>query len=191
MDASKVFEIIQGKYAEKKITSLCKKLIKKCSFDSGADVQNLCHLAYWLFVLGYNEDALVVCELTHNVNYPGKGGYNVWDFIMYIWGLEVHILKNDDRLDEAKSRIDKMNAIWMLEPMGKFEEERRNRFTLSVCSREKEIINATSETSANKWKFLALFHLIGYGSTGLFPDLEKNKSIVQERMDGYIQTLKK
>lgn len=73
---------------KKKVQSLCKKVLKKCSFNSGADIQNLCHLTYWLFVYGYVDEALSVCEITHDVEFSGKGIWAVWDFIMYMWGLK-------------------------------------------------------------------------------------------------------
>lgn len=55
-----LFESIEARHTEKKIISLCKKLIKKCSFNSGADARNLCELAYWLYVYGYEDDVLLV-----------------------------------------------------------------------------------------------------------------------------------
>lgn len=46
MTNQELFESIQNNHKEKKIISLSKKLIKKCSFDSGSDIDNLCRLAY-------------------------------------------------------------------------------------------------------------------------------------------------
>ena len=40
-----------------------------------SDVENLCHLAYWLYVYGCEDEALKLCEITHEVEFPGKG---VW-----------------------------------------------------------------------------------------------------------------
>ena len=188
MTNQELFESIKNKHEEKIISSLCNKLIKKCSFNSGSNIQNLCHLAYWLFVFGYDEDVLLLCEITHDVEFPGKGGFNVWDFILYIWGLEVHILKKKTCFDKADERIKKMDEIWLMPPQ-KIEHEiaRRNGVTISHCSREKEIATATS---ADKWRFIALFKLIGYGATGLFPDLNNQQSVVDELVEEYIQILK-
>lgn len=186
-----LFETIQARHTEKPIVSMCKKLIKKCSFNSGADIQNLCHLAYWLYVYGYEDDALLVCETTHDADYPGKGGFNVWDFIMYMWGLEAHILKRRNLTEKADERIKKMDAIWLLPPaVAAHEEIRRGRFTIESCSYEKEISSALSSSAANRWRFLALFKLIGYGTTGLFTNLEAKRSAVNELVEQYIAVLK-
>ena len=188
MTNQELFESIKNNHEEKIISSLCNKLIKKCSFNSGSDIQNLCHLAYWLFVFGYDEDVLLLCEITHDVAFPGKGGFNVWDFVLYIWGLEVHILKQKNCFDKANERIKKMDEIWLMPPQkSEHERARRNGVTISHCSREKEI---ATTTSADKWRFIALFKLIGYGSTGLFPNLNNQQSVVDELVKEYIQILK-
>lgn len=69
-----------------------------------------------------------------------------------------------------------MNDLWMFPPTlspenPEHEIARRERFTVSFCSRENEIFNAHSEARADGWRLVALFRLIGYGSTGLFPHL--------------------
>lgn len=190
-----MFEILLTNHTEKKIVSLCKKLIKKCSFNSGADIENLCRLAYWLFVYGYEDEALSVCEITHNVEFPGKGIWAVWDFIMYMWGLEVHIFKQGGNIDRANAIIQQMDNLWMFPPTlpaenPEHEMARRNRFTLSFCSRSKEIECANSEVRADGWRLVALFRLIGYGATGLFPNLNKEKDSVDKLIKEYIQKLK-
>ena len=52
MTNQELFESIQMGHKEKKVLFLSKKLVKKCSFNRGSDVENLCHLAYWLYVYG-------------------------------------------------------------------------------------------------------------------------------------------
>ena len=51
MTNQELFESIQMGHKEKKVLSLSKKLVKKCSFNRGSDVENLCHLAYAFFYL--------------------------------------------------------------------------------------------------------------------------------------------
>ena len=41
----------------------------------------------------------MICEITHDIEFPGKGGFNVWDFILFIWGLEAHILKERAQIE--------------------------------------------------------------------------------------------
>ena len=180
MSNTELFENILNNHKEKKIISFSKKLIKKCSFDSGADAQNLCRLAYWLFVYGYEDEAISICEITHEVQFPGKGKWAVWDFIMYMWGLEVHILKSRGNYEKANAIITKMDTLWLSPPTlphRTYEQElaRRELFTLAYCSNADKIEQACSEVDANEWRFIALFKLIGYYSTGLFPNLNSEK----------------
>lgn len=72
MTNQELFESIQMGHKEKKVLSLSKKLVKKCSFNRGSDVENLCHLAYWLYVYGCEDEALKLCEITHEVEFPGR-----------------------------------------------------------------------------------------------------------------------
>ncbi len=151
-------------------------------------------MAYWLFVYGYVDEALSVCEITHNVEFPGKGVWNVWDFIMYMWGLEVHIYQIQNDIEKANAIVKKMDDLWMFPPTlqpenPEHEIARRNRFTASFCSREKEISNARSEAHADGWRLVALFRLIGYGSTGLFPKLNEEKDSVDRLVKDYIKKL--
>lgn len=191
MTNQELFESIQIAHKEKKIVSLSSKLVKKCSFSSGTDAQNLCELAYWLYVYGYADDVLLICEITHDIEFPGKGGFNVWDFILFMWGLEAHILKQRAQIEKANDRIEKMDEIWMLSAKSAQQEAmRRNRFTVSQCAYEEKIENATSASSANSWRFLALFRLIGYGATGLFPCLQKEKVSVDAFVKKYIEKLR-
>ena len=191
MTNQELFESIQTTHTEKKIVSLCKKLIKKCTFNSGADAQNLCELAYWLYIYGYEYDVLLICEITHDIEFPGKGGFNVWDFILFIWGLEAHILKERAQIEKANDRIKRMDELWTLSAKSAEQEaKRRSRFTISECAYEEKIANATSVSSADRWRFLSLFRLIGYGATGLFPCLQKDKAAVDEFAKEYIEKLK-
>lgn len=191
MTNQELFEKIQSGHDEKKILSLCKKLVKKCSFHCGADAQNLCKLAYLLFVYGCEEEALSLCGITHDAAFPGRGGYNVWDYIMFMWGLEAHILQKRKDMAAADERIRKMDALWMLPPaVPEQEMARRSRFTLAFCSREDEIRDSTSSSMKNDWRLTALYHLIGYGATGLFPNLDREKEAVGQLAQAYIHILK-
>lgn len=196
MSNTELFERLLTNHKEKKIQSCCKKLIKKCSFDSGADAENLCHLAFWLFVYEYEDEALLICELTHNVPFPGKGMWNVWDFIMFIWGLEVHILKKRGHEDLANRIIEKMDALWLTSLGGAqrtYEQEmaRRERFDLAFCSHSEEIEHSYSPSLANGYRFTALFKLVGYTATDLYPNLKSEKRQVEEIVTSYMEELRK
>ena len=85
-----LFDDIMMNHEEREIIELCKKLGKSCSFTKNADMSSLCELAYWLYIYDCKEEALKVCEHV-NIEIPEKINYNVWDFIIWIWGLEAYI----------------------------------------------------------------------------------------------------
>ena len=194
-----MFESIMSSCPKKKVVSLCKKLIKKCSFNSGADAENICHLAYRLFIYGHIEDALAVCRYTHDVPFPGKGIFNVWDFILWIWGLEVFILKTQGKYEEADVRIKEIDHIH-IQPVGirinnsqekcrKDADELYQRVTYpDVLCREKI---EESERYANNYRFTALFDMIGYGATGLYPNLSAHWEELQQDINNYVSILSK
>lgn len=193
-----LFISIMNVCTEKKVINLGKKLEKKCSFDSGNDAENLCHLAYRLFVYGHEEEALSVCNFTHDVPFPGKRKFGVWSFILNIWGLEVFILQKRGDVKVADIRIKAIDNI-LMQPIGvfvdneekhrQFENQRRSRFTYPEILRRNEIEGSSSKQGANEWRFIALFTMIGYAATGLFPDLELHREELQHDINEYVAIL--
>ena len=201
-----LFEEISSGYGNKKVKSLCNKLGKKLSFKNMGDVENLCHLAYWLYILGKKEMAKKCIALTHSIQFDGN--YNVWTFIHSMWGLEIRILREEDKHNEADvmcAAIDRHT----LTPNAKTNEtpeeckrremQRRSNFVLGIhpdktmeVSNRREVERAIAEgdlKSANVWRFLALLHLIGDTETGLFPDLNKDKNKIEAIIKDYIQKI--
>lgn len=191
MEIQKLFESILNSHTEKKVISYTKKLIKKCSFNSGECASNLCALTYWLYVYGYEDEVIKLCELTHDVEFPGKGMFNVWDYLLFMWGLEVCILKKNGKNKEANERINIMDKYMSSSPLtGQAEIDRRNRFTYDFVANEDNIKTSYSNSLANEYRLTALYQLIGYTYTGLFPNLLKEKEKVESTIENYISILK-
>ena len=195
-----LFEEIMESHKEKKIVSLCKKLIKKCSFTSGADATNLCELAYWLYVVGDSENALKVCELT-NIDIPVKINYNVWDFILFIWGLEAHIYNENGKIADKEFRVEQMKKVWSTPKNSNDTEEKAWAFMQKILNRQtfesvcnvKEIEEneaAGDKKSADSYRFIALYSMISYGITGFCPDLVKNNDKLKKKIREYIGYLR-
>ena len=191
-----LFEEIMERQDDKKIVSLCKKLNKKCSFASGADSANLCELAYRLYVMGAKEDALKVCEFT-NIDIPTKINYNVWDFILFIWGLEAYIYNEDGRSEDKEYRVLLMKKVWSTPKNASDTEEKAWAFMQKIFARKtidsvcdiKEIEKAEAEgdkKSANATRLTALYNMIGYGITGFCPELEKNNDELNTKIREYV-----
>lgn len=190
------FEEIMERQDDKKIVSLCKKLNKKCSFASGADAANLCELAYRLYVMGAKEDALKVCEFT-NIDIPTKINFNVWDFILFIWGLEAYIYNEDGRSEDKENRVSLMKKVWSTPKNASDTEEKAWAFIQKIFARKtidsvcdiKEIEEAMAEgdkKSANATRLTALYNMIGYGITGFCPELEKNNDELNTKIREYV-----
>jgi len=190
------FEEIMERQDDKKIVSLCKKLNKKCSFASGADAANLCELAYRLYVMGAKEDALKVCEFT-NIDIPTKINYNIWDFILFIWGLEAYIYNENGRVRDKEERIAQMKKVWSTPKNASDTEEKAWAFMQKIFARKtidsvcdiNEIEEAEAEgdkKSANATRLTALYNMIGYGITGFCPELEKNNDELNTKIREYV-----
>lgn len=193
----KIFEEILEKCAEKKIQSAAKKMIKKPKITSQSTANNLCDLAYWLYIYGYEEETLAVCEYAHlPLPESGKVDYRIWDFLLFIWGLEAYIYKKRGEKEKADHRISEMKTVWRTpNKMEQSEEEaeaRRkkieDRMTYEdVIMKEKmERMLESSPKDAKDWAQISLLRMIAYGVTGLFPHLEANKEELEKKIGEYI-----
>lgn len=195
--ATELFETIMEQCPQKKVISLCKKLIKKCSFKSGADCENLCHLAYWLYIYGQPALSMKCIQLTHNV--PFDKNFNTWTFIHAMWGLEIRLLKQNGQNTEAQKIADTIDKHHLTpgkidtpERMPQKEEKRRLRFTYESVTNQEKIeahLQNNNINSANAWRFTALFKMIGNTETGLYPLLNKRKQDIEITIGEYTAAL--
>ena len=89
-----------------------------------------------------------------------------------------------------------MDNLWRFPPTlppvdPEVEAERRNQFTVEFCSYKENIEGESSVASANEWRMIGLMKLVGYGTTGLFPNLVKEKETVDRLIEEYMLNLKK
>ena len=198
-----IFLEIMNSCGEKKIISRCKKLDKKNALTSGAVATTLAELAYWLYIYDHEEEALMVCEFSH-IDMPKayKVNYNVWDYILWIWGLEAYIYRKKGNNERCESIIQKMISVWNIpsvqgedsaEQIEKSNMEKFNRFTFEDAIYAKKISDAVEsrdKTLANGYRFDSLYEMIGYGVTGLYPHLEEHKEELETKIEEYINFLK-
>lgn len=195
-----LFEDIMMEHDEKEIMRLCKKLNRSCSFTKNFDMATLCELAYWLYVFNDKENALKVCEYT-NINIPITINYNIWDFILFIWGLEAHIYDEYGRMDDKNFRISQIKKVRSTpknkdeteESAWKFSQKIMNRVSFESACMIKNIEQDSVKDDikkGNKYRLLALYNMIGYGVTGFYPDLEKNKDKLNSKINEYIMCLR-
>ncbi len=195
-----LFEDIMMEHDEKEIMRLCKKLNKSCSFTKNSDMATLCELVYWLYVFNDKENALKVCEYT-NIDIPITINYNIWDFILFIWGLEAHIYDEYGRMDDKNFRISQIKKVRSTpknkdeteESAWKFSQKIMNRVSFESACMIKNIEQDSVKDDikkGNKYRLLALYNMIGYGVTGFYPDLEKNKDKLNSKINEYIMCLR-
>ena len=134
-----LFEEVMMDHTDQKITNLCKRLITKSSLMRSADVTNLCELAYRLYVIGDRKNSLKVCEYT-NIEIPKKINYNVWDFILWIWGLEAYIYNEDGRSADKSFRIEQMRKVWSTPKNSNDTEEKAWAFAQKLMNRQTFIV---------------------------------------------------
>lgn len=189
MTNQELFEKIKGNHTEKKVISVCNKLIKKCSFNSGSDAENLCHLAYWLYIYGCIEEFELVYEITKDVEFPGKGIFAVWDFLHDIWGLKIFLLKQSRDEIEAQRIIDIMEQHCMFNSTKEQEMSRRKNIDFDFVCYEDDIACADTKTEANDYRFLSLIGMIGSTYTGFYPSLNSDKEKIEKKIEEYLEIL--
>ena len=204
MANEQIFSSVMEKCTEKKVVSCCKKLIKKSRLTSMAAAQTLCELAYWLYVYGHIDEALEVCEFSHlDIPEPFTVNYNVWDFVLEIWGLEAYIYRKQG--DEAKcgEMVERIKTVRLTpnvkeldtaEKQAAFYNRIRENWTFddAVSKRHIDIhIQDGSKSSEMGYRFTALYKMIGYGVTGWYPQLEARKDELEQLINEYISILRK
>lgn len=193
----KLFEEILEKCAEKKIQSAAKKMIKKPKITSQSTANNLCDLTYWLYIYGYEEETLAVCAYAHlPLPEPGKVDYRIWDFLLFIWGLEAYIYKKREEEEKSNARVEEMKKVWRTpNKMEQSEEEAEARrkkiedrltYEDAIMKAKMERLLESSPKDAKDWAQISLLQMIAYGVTGLFPHLESHKEELEEKIRQYI-----
>jgi hypothetical protein len=197
---NQIFETIKNQCPQKKIISLCNKLIKKCSFKSGKDAGNLCHLSYWLYLYEKPELAFTCIALTKPLVF--NHDFLVWDYILCMWGLEARILREQGRTETAQAISEKIIDCYLApinpndtrETMMKRWQNWIDRHTLSFIDLRDKIDESLQDgdtKQANEIRFIALITMIGKLESGLFPNLNNNRNEVNVKINEYISAIMK
>lgn len=102
-----VITAIQQKVDKKKVQSLCKKVLKKCSFNSQNDLWNLMDIAFWLYIFEYFDEAIQVCDLFNDMQFTGN--YNLWSAAEGAFCLKARILRERGKTEERKKLVERIN----------------------------------------------------------------------------------
>lgn len=195
-----IFEELSLKYNEKNIIKLSKKLSKSCSLTKSKDVENLCALAYWLYIYEYKDEVLSIYQLV-DIELPQKVNFNIWTWILSIWGLQAYIYELNGKTIKKDIIIEKMNKIYSIPRRDGQTQQEAWELHQRIANRQtyEEICNKTEieRCIANNdkkiellYRFTALYSMISCGITGSYPALEKNKEILKNEINNYVEILK-
>lgn len=185
-----LFESLMERHQEKNIISLCKKLMKKCSFNSGADARNLCDLAYWLFVYGYYDDVHAVYEYTTQAVFPGKGIFNVWDYLHKIWGLEIYL--SNDKPEHVNAIIAEVKRHYLDGPMYNEAAEnlRRETVDFDYVSAKKHFEPEDKSAYGISCRLSGVQKMIGMTAFGIYPKLLADEEKIKSKTEEYLSVLR-
>ena len=69
----------------------------------------LSELGYWLYVYGYNDEAVHVCELFDDIEFTGN--YDIWNQADYAFCLKIRVLREKGKSEEIKEFLVRVNDI--------------------------------------------------------------------------------
>ena len=193
------FDELSLKYKEKNIVKLCKKLSKSFALTRSKDMTNLYELAFWLYIYDYKDEILNIYNLV-NIDIPEKIDFNIWTWILSIWGLQAYIYETEGEINKKDEIVANMKRVYSVprtkedtqENTWKFYLKIAGRQTLESVSYEAEIeraIQNENKKGEEAYRFSGLCKMISYGVTGFYPHLVENKDKLEEKIEEYIQYL--
>lgn len=194
------FEELSLKYKEKNIVKLCKKLSKSFALTRSKDMTNLYELAFWLYIYDYKDEILNIYNLV-NIDIPEKIDFNIWTWILSIWGLQAYIYESKGETNKKDEIVANMKKVYSVprtkedteESTWKFYTRIAGRQTLESVSYADEIeraIQNENKKGEEAYRFSGLCKMISYGVTGFYPHLVENSDKLEDRIKEYIQYLR-
>ena len=163
---------------KKKVQSLCKKVLKKCSFKSANDMNNLLRLANWLYVYGYCDEAIKVCDLVRDIQF--NGNYTVWSVIDSLHCQKARILRERGEVQEAKEIVDFVNKYRSPELYKNIVDWFLNTLDTNI----RVGIEINSKSSEYQWRIAKMNCAIKYKEAGQFPvSDEELERIIREQIE--------
>lgn len=158
---------------KKKVQSYCKKILKKCNLKSKGDLDNIIILATWLYIYGYKDDAVCVCDTLSDIVF--NGNYDIWDRADYAFCLRARILR-EKGIEQERNEL-----LWRVN-----EHRKPDLYPNSVDYYRKTInLNIESDDRSHPgkvndfWRINKLIKAIKYREAGGYPvpDDELDKDI--------------
>ena len=194
------FDELSLKYKEKNIVKLSKKLAKSFALTRSKDMTNLHDLAFWLYIYDYKDEILNIYNLV-NIDIPEKIDFNIWTWILSIWGLQAYIYESEGAISKKDEIVANMKKVYSVprtkedteESTWKFYTRIAGRQTLESVSYADEIeraIQNENKKGEEAYRFSGLCKMISYGVTGFYPQLVENRYKLEEKIKEYIEYLR-
>ena len=194
------FDELSLKYKEKNIVKLSKKLANSFALTRSKDMTNLHDLAFWLYIYDYKDEILNIYNLV-NIDIPEKIDFNIWTWILSIWGLQAYIYESEGEISKKDEIVANMKKVYSVprtkedteESTWKFYKRIAGRQTLESVSYVDKIesaIQSRNKSSETAYRFSGLSNMISYGVTGFYPHLVENRDKLEEMIKEYIQYLR-
>lgn len=170
-----LIEKISNTVDKKKVKSFCNKILKKCSFKSENDLRNISSLATWLYIYGYYDEMMEVCDLVKDMDFTGN--YNLWFIPDMTMCLKSRVLRERGLLNESQVLIDKINEHRHPELYVNLVKGYEVNYDISIAEELKNRPKSLAETC----RFGKLQFAIRYREAGKFPiPDEKFENDIQE-----------
>lgn len=194
------FEELSLKYKEKNIVKLCKKLSKSFALTRSKDMTNLYELAFWLYIYDYKDEILNIYNLV-NIDIPEKIDFNIWTWILSIWGLQAYIYESKGETNKKDEIVANMKKVYSVPRTKEDTEESTWKFYTRIAGRQtlesvsyadkiERAIQTENKKGEEAYRFSGLCEMISYGVTGFYPHLVENRDKLEDRIKEYIQYLR-
>jgi hypothetical protein len=161
---------------KKKVKSLCNKILKKCSFKSENDLRNISSLATWLYIYGFYNEMIEVCDLVKDVEFSGN--YNLWFVPDMTMCLKARVFRERGMNKEAQILIEKVNQFRHPELYKNLVDSYERKMDINIA----EELKNNPKSLAEIWRFSKLQFAVRFREAGSFP-------IPDEKFDNDIQEL--
>ena len=194
------FDELSSKYKEKNIVKLCKKLSKSFALTRSKDMTNLYELAFWLYIYDYKDEILNIYNLV-NIDIPEKIDFNIWTWILSIWGLQAYIYESKGETNKKDEIVANMKKVYSVPRTKEDTEESTWKFYTRIAGRQtlesvsysdkiERAIQTENKKSEEAYRFSGLCEMISYGVTGFYPHLVENRDKLEEKIEEYVQYLR-
>ena len=160
---TELIEKIRDTIDKKKVKSLCNRILKKCSFKSSRDLQNISALATWLYVYEYYDEMLEVCDLLKDMEFTGN--YDIWFNPDMVMCLKSRVYRERGLEEESRVLIDKINEHRHPELYVNLVDSYLKNYDINIA----EELKNRPKSLADGWRFCKLQSAIRYREAGKFP----------------------